>query len=58
MYKDWEWEYKDVLEPSFSLLATGCGGVLYPSNILPPETFDIENIKKYKKRNNSKNKGN
>ena len=47
MYKDWEWEYKDVLEPSFSLLATGCGGVLYPSNILPPETFDIENIKKY-----------
>lgn len=47
MYKDWKWEYQNLLEPSFSLLATGCGGVLYPSNILPSETFDIENIKKY-----------
>lgn len=46
-YKDWNWEYKKELQPSHQLLATGCGGVLYPPNIMPKETFDIEAIKKY-----------
>lgn len=46
-YKDWKWEYTKITEPSYSLLATGCGGILYPAGILPSETFDIENIKKY-----------
>lgn len=46
-YKDWNWEYKSELEPSHQLLATGCGGILYPPHILPSETFDIDAIKKY-----------
>ena len=44
-YNDWEWECRKVTEPSLSLLATGCGGVLYPPHLLPKETFDIESIK-------------
>lgn len=43
-YKDWKWEFTRQLEPSFALLATGCGGVLYPPRILPPEAFDAEAI--------------
>lgn len=46
-YKDWKWEYTKITEPSNSLLATGCGGILYPAGILPSETFNIENVKKY-----------
>ncbi|WP_147645111.1 glycosyltransferase family A protein [Treponema pectinovorum] len=46
-YSNWQWECKDIVEPSFELLATGCGGILYPSHILPKETFDAEAIKKY-----------
>lgn len=32
-YKDFIWEYKDAYEPSFDLLATGVGGVLYPPEV-------------------------
>lgn len=46
-YNDWEWEYKKITEPSHQLLATGCGGVLYPPNIFPSETFNNEAIKSY-----------
>ena len=46
-YKNWKWEFTRQLEPSYSLLATGCGGILYPPHILPKETFDVEAIKKY-----------
>lgn len=46
-YSDWEWSCTDITEPSFSLLATGCGGVLYPPKILPDEAFFIKNIQKY-----------
>lgn len=46
-YKKWKWECKDVTEPSFSLLATGCGGVLYPASALPKEAFDVIAIKDY-----------
>ncbi|MBP3461182.1 MAG: glycosyltransferase family 2 protein [Bacilli bacterium] len=48
-YNLWKMEYseEDSVIPSHYLFATGVGGVLYPPNILPKETFDIENIKKY-----------
>ena len=29
-YNEWEWETKDILHPSLSIIATGVGGVLYP----------------------------
>jgi hypothetical protein len=45
-YNKWLYEYKKETEPSFALFTTGVGGVLYPPGILPPETFDAENIKK------------
>ncbi|MGI5116198.1 glycosyltransferase family A protein [Treponema sp. SP13] len=46
-YSNWQWECKEIVEPSFELLATGCGGILYPPHILPEETFNINEIKKY-----------
>jgi len=45
-YNKWLHEYKKELNPSFYLLATGVGGVLYPPGILPPETFDETMIRK------------
>lgn len=33
-YRDWLWEYKDAALPSYDLLATGVGGVLYPPSIM------------------------
>lgn len=46
-YKDWQWEYTCTKNPSFGLLATGCGGILYPPKTLLREAFDIEAIKRY-----------
>ena len=46
-YSKWKWEYKELTDPSHALIATGCGGVLYPPHILPPESFDIKAIKEY-----------
>ena len=46
-YAEWEWEYKKETTPSHALIATSCGGVLYPPHILPAETFDAVAIKKY-----------
>lgn len=46
-YNNWLWEYKNELNPSHSLLATGVGGVLYPAHIFPKETFNKDDIKKY-----------
>lgn len=46
-YNDWDWECREVLEPSFQLFPTGCGGVLYPAKSLPSETFDADAIKTY-----------
>ncbi len=47
-YNNWKWEIdgKKSKEPSHLYLATGVGGVLYPPNILPRETFEIEKIEK------------
>lgn len=44
-YQNWLYEYHGRTEPSFDLLATGVGGVLYPPRLLPPETFDTAKIK-------------
>ncbi|GHT78976.1 hypothetical protein FACS1894130_06570 [Spirochaetia bacterium] len=44
-YRNWHYEYQGETAPSFDLLATGVGGVLYPPRLLPPEIFDIEKIK-------------
>ena len=48
-YNNWEYEYndKDALIPNNFLLATGVGGVLYPSHCMPQETFNIKNINKF-----------
>ena len=46
-YSKWKWEYRGLTEPSHSLIATGCGGILYPPHILPPETFDTAAIKEH-----------
>lgn len=46
-YATWDWEYKTITKPDFALLPTGCGGILYPPKILPPETFQMESIKEY-----------
>jgi len=44
-YSKWRYEFKKITTPSFDLLATGVGGVLYPPGLLPPETFDADRIK-------------
>ena len=45
-YAAWPMNYRLLLDiPSFQLLPTGVGGVLYPPNSLPAETFDISRIK-------------
>lgn len=44
-YSKWIWEYRKITEPSHSLIATGCGGVLYPPHLLPKDTFDLPAIK-------------
>ncbi len=33
-YRDWTWEYRDSAGPSYDLLATGVGGVLYPPSVM------------------------
>lgn len=45
-YNDWDSEYTESVEPSFMLLSTGVGGVLYPPHCLPQEAFDAEAIKR------------
>lgn len=43
-YNSWVNKVSGRTAPSHKLLATGVGGVLYPANILPEETFDIDAI--------------
>lgn len=40
-YNDWEWMCDSEEEPSMQLLATGCGGVLYPPHCMDKRLFDI-----------------
>lgn len=46
-YRDWYQEQDGcVLRPSFDLLPTGLGGVLYPAGIMPKHCFDADAIKR------------
>ena len=40
-YNNFKWNYKKISVPSHCLLATGIGGVLYPSGTLQNEDFDL-----------------
>jgi len=43
-YSMWDYTSKNVLEPDHLLIATGCGGVLYPPKCLDNEVFNIKSI--------------
>ena len=45
-YNLWKFEFSSIKKPSFELLATGVGGVLYPPHIFDPNKsyFNIQNI--------------
>ncbi len=43
-YNEWKLECRDVKTPSFRLIPTGVGGVLYPPHLLYQDIFDIEKI--------------
>lgn len=45
-YCNWKFNYTKSKKPSYDLIATGIGGILYPPKILHPDTFNIKNIKK------------
>lgn len=45
-YNSWQWNCKNILDPSKELFATGVGGVLYPPGCLNSEVFNKDNIKK------------
>lgn len=44
-YNFWEDQCRKILIPSFSLIATGCSGILYPPHCLRASTFNEEAIK-------------
>ena len=45
-YENWIMDYKLLLDiPSFQLLPTGVGGVLYPPKSIPKKAFDVKAIK-------------
>lgn len=46
-YLDWDWEIDYYNIPSYHLLATGVGGILYPPHCLISEVFNVSSIKKY-----------
>lgn len=46
-YDHWIYEYRVLIDtPSYQLLPTGIGGVLYPPNVVSKEAFNKEAIKK------------
>lgn len=44
-YNLWEDQCRRINTPSFNLIATGCGGILYPPHSLNEAAFDEETIK-------------
>lgn len=44
-YTDWDLGSKGISEPDHSLMATGCGGVLYPPKCLDQEVFNLNAIR-------------
>ena len=46
-YKEWDIATQEIIDkPSFQLVATGCGGILYPPNCLDDRFIDVQTIKK------------
>lgn len=45
-YNDWEWMCELVEKPSMQLMATGCGGVLYPVHCMDEKLLDMSLIQK------------
>lgn len=45
-YSEWQGEYMQERQPSYELLATGVGGVLYPPHCFDNRAFDMELIRK------------
>lgn len=45
-YNTWKLQKVKLHEPSFDLFATGCGGILYPPNILKIEDSMISSVRK------------
>jgi len=45
-YNLWKDQCRSVVNPCNDLLATGCGGVLYPPHSLKSYAFDVDKIKK------------
>lgn len=43
-YEDWKFNYTNSRKPSYDLIATGVGGVLYPPNSLPSVAFNADDI--------------
>lgn len=44
-YDKFEFKCTDIKEPSHSLLAIGCGGVLYPPKVFKADDFDMDAVK-------------
>lgn len=45
-YNEWKWMDESTNKPSMELMATGCGGVLYPPHCMSDKLLDYELIKK------------
>jgi hypothetical protein len=41
-YNEWQWAYSKKNRPAMDLLATGCGGVLYPPHCMNEELLNID----------------
>ncbi|MGA4718495.1 glycosyltransferase family A protein [Fictibacillus nanhaiensis] len=44
-YREWDYSSRNILGPDNLLMATGCGGVLYPPKSMNMEVFNIDAIK-------------
>lgn len=44
-YNEWKWTDESTNKPSMELIATGCGGVLYPPHCMSNKLLDYELIK-------------
>lgn len=44
-YNEWKWMDESTNSPSMELMATGCGGVLYPPHCMSDKLLDYELIK-------------
>lgn len=51
-YREWDYKFSGLIDtPSMRLFATGVGGVLYPPQVLPAETFNLPELKRLSLKN-------